>query len=195
METSLQIEQVVIHMLHWQLLLEETVYEAVAIGNARDNTTEPSGVATAVVRILSPSTDVSVSLLEGGSSVVQLVVQTVVVTETNDGDSDLTDVYVDLAAAGIGPDLTGKRLTKDSPEFVRSSGEGANDDDVLNPGETWEWRVVVIGVAGNVVLLEADATSIDVTVSGYGTDDLGGQVNPETDADETETQSIPFSVN
>ena len=187
-------EQVVI-ICSTATLTEETGYEAVAIGTARDNTTEPSGVATAVVRILSPSTDVSVSLLEGGSSVVQLVVQTVVVTETNDGDSDLTDVYVDLAAAGIGPDLTGKRLTKDSPEFVRSSGEGANDDDVLNPGETWEWRVVVIGVAGNVVLLEADATSIDVTVSGYGTDDLGGQVNPETDADETETQSIPFSVN
>ena len=191
-------------------LIEETVYEAVAIGNARDNTREPSGVATAIVKILAPSTDISVSLLEGGSSVVQLVVQTVVVTETNDGDSDLTNVYVDVAAAGIGPDLTGQRLTKDSPEFVRSYSDStvveraaangvtcgmANDDDVLNPCETWEWRVVVVGVTGNVVLLEADATSIDVTANGYGTDALGEEVNPETDADETETQSIPFSVN
>ncbi len=187
-------EQVVI-VCSTAALTEETGYEAVAIGTARDNTTEPSGVATAVVRILSPSTDVSVSLLEEGSSVVRLVVQTVVVTETNDGDSMLSDVYVDLSAAGIGPDLTGKRLTKSSPEFVRSIGENANDDDVLDPGETWEWRVVVVGVAGNVVLLEADATSIAVTANGYGTDPLGGEVNPETDADETDTQALPFSVN
>lgn len=176
-------------------LSEETGYEAVAIGTARDNTTEPSNTATAVVRILSPSTDVGVSLLDGGSMVVQLVVQTVVITETNDGDSDLTNVFVDVDAAGIGPDLTSMRLDRNSPQFVVSHGENANDDDILNPGETWEWRVVVVGVAGNVVLLESNATSIDVTASGYGTDALGGEVNPETDADEIETQSIPFSVN
>ena len=176
-------------------LTEETGYEAVAIGTARDNTTEPSNVATAIVRILSPSTDVGVSLLDGGSSVVQLVVQTVVITETNDGDSDLTDVFVDVDAAGIGPDLTSVRLDRNSPQFVGSHGEEANDDDILNPGETWEWRVVVIGVAGNVVLLESDATGIDVTASGYGTDALGGEVSPETDADEIETQSIPFAIN
>ena len=176
-------------------LTEETGYEAVAIGTARDNTTEPSGVARAVVRILSPSTDVGVSLLDGGSSVVQLVVQTVVVTETNDGDSDLTGVYVDVDAAGIGPDLTSMRLDRNSPQFVGSFGEEANDDDILNPGETWEWRVVVVGVTGNVVLLESGATSIAVTASGYGTDALGSEVNPDTDADEIETQSIPFSVN
>ena len=176
-------------------LTEETGYEAVAIGTARDNTTEPSGVATAIVRILSPSTDVGVSLLDGGSMVVQLVVQTVVVTETNDGDSDLMDVYVDVNAAGIGPDLTSMRLDRNSPQFVGSFGEEANDDDVLNPGETWEWRVVVVGVAGDVVLLEAGATGIDVTADGYGIDSLGGEVNPETDADESETQTLEFAVN
>ena len=187
-------EQIVIVCLTASLT-EETGYEAVAIGTARDNTTEPSGVATAIVRILSPSTDVGVSLLDGGSTLVQLVVQTVVVTETNDGDSDLTGVYVDVDAAGIGPDLTSMRLDRNSPQFVGSHGENANDDDVLNPGETWEWRVVIVGVAGNVVLLEADATSIDVTASGYGVDELDGMVSPETDADEIETQTIPFSVN
>ena len=187
-------EQIVINC-STDALTEETGYEAVAIGTARDNTTEPSNIATAIVRILSPSTDIGVSLLDGGSMVVQLVVQTVVITETNDGDSDLTDVFVDVDAAGIGPDLTSMRLDRNSPQFVRSYGEEANDDDILNPGETWEWRVVVVGIAGNVVLLEADATSIDVTASGYGTDALGGSVNPETDADEIETQSIPFSVN
>ena len=176
-------------------LEEETTYEAVAIGTARDNTTEPSNVSTAIVRILAPSTDVGVSLLDGGSTVVQLVVQTVVITETNDGDSDLTDIFVNVNAAGIGPDLTSVRLDRNSPQFVGSHGEDANDDDVLNPGETWEWRVVVVGVAGNVVLLESGATSIDVTASGYGTDALGDEVNPDTDADEIETQSIPFSVN
>ena len=176
-------------------LTEETGYEAVARGTARDNTKESSGVARAVVRILSPSTDVGVSLLDGGSSVVQLVVQTVVVTETNDGDSDLNGIYVDVSAAGIGPDLTSMRLDRNSPQFVGSFGEDANDDDILNPGETWEWRVVVVGVTGNVVLLEPGATSIDVTASGYGTDALGSEVNPDTDADEIETQSIPFSVN
>ena len=187
-------EQIVINC-STDALTEETGYEAVAIGTARDNTTEPSNTATAIVRILSPSTDVGVSLLDGGSMVVQLVVQTVVITETNDGDSDLTDVFVDVDAAGIGPDLTSMRLDRNSPQFVGSHGENANDDDILNPGETWEWRVVVVGVAGNVVLLESDATSIDVTASGYGTDALGGSVNPETDADEIETQSIPFSIN
>ena len=191
-------EQIVI-VCSTAALTEETSYEAVAIGTARDNTTEPSGVAIAVVRILSPSTDVGVSLLDSasgaGSMVIQLVVQTVVITETNDGDSDLTNVYVDVDAAGIGPDLTAMRLDRNSPQFVRSTGENANDDDVLNPGETWEWRVVVVGVAGNVVLLESGATGIDVTANGYGTDELGGSVNPETDADETETQTLPFSVN
>ena len=187
-------EQIVI-VCSTAALSEETGYEAVAIGTARDNTTEPSGVATAVVRILSPSTDIGVSLLDGGSQVVQVVVQTVVVTETNDGDSDLTDIYVDVSAAGIGPDLTSMRLDRNSPEFVGSFGEDANDDDVLNPGETWEWRVVVVGIAGDVVLLEAGATGIDVTADGYGTDALGGSVSPETDADETETQTLEFSVN
>ena len=181
-------------------LTEETGYEAVAIGTARDNTTEPSNVATTIVRILSPSTDVGVSLLDGGSTetssvVLKLIVKTVVITETNDGDSDLTDVYVDVDAAGIGPDLTGMRLDRNSPQFVGSHGENANDDDILNPGETWEWRVVIVGMAGNVVLLEPDATSIDVTASGYGTDELGGSVNPETDADEIETQSLEFAAN
>lgn len=187
-------EQIVINCFT-EALTEETGYEAVAIGTARDNTTEPSNTSTAIVRILSPSTDVGVSLLDGGSSVVQLVVQTVVITETNDGDSDLTDVYVDVDAAGIGPDLTSMRLDRNSPQFVRSHGENANDDDVLNPGETWEWRVVIIGVTGNVVLLESGATGIDVTASGYGTDSLGGSVNPETDADEVETQTLGFSAN
>ena len=187
-------EQIVINC-STSALTEETGYEAVAIGTAPDNTTEPSNTATAIVRILSPSTDVGVSLLDGGSTVVQLVVQTVVITETNDGDSDLTDVYVDVDAAGIGPDLTSMRLDRNSPQFVRSHGEDANDDDVLNPGETWEWRVVIVGVAGNVVLLEAGATGIDVTANGYGTDALGGSVSPETDADETETQTLGFAAN
>ena len=176
-------------------LTEETSYEAVANGFAPDGSGEGSSLATATVNILSPSTDVSVAALDGGTSVVRLVVQTVVVTETNDGDSDLTGIYVDVDAAGIGPDLTSKRLTRESPEFVASHGENANDDDVLNPGETWEWRVVVVGVAGNVVLLDADATGIEVTASGYGTDELDGEVNPDTDADETETQTFPFVVN
>ena len=187
-------EQVVINCVTAELT-EETSYEAVAIGTAPDNTTEPSEVATATVNILSPSTDVSVAALDGGTSLIRLVVQTVVVTETNDGDSDLTNVYVDVDATGIGPDLTSKRLTRQSPEFVASHGEGANDDDVLNPGETWEWRVVMVGVAGNVVLLDADATGMQVTASGYGTDELDGEVNPETDADEIETQTFPFIVN
>ena len=177
------------------ILTEATGYEAVAIGTAPDNTTEPSAVSTAVVNILSPSTDVSVSALEGGSTVVRLVVQTVVVTESNDGDSDLTNIFVDVDAAGIGPDLTSRRLTRESPEFVGSHGEDANDDDVLNPGETWEWRVVIVGVAGNVVLLDADATGMDITASGYGTDELDGEVSPETDADEIETQTFPVVVN
>ena len=178
-----------------QILFEETRYEGKAKGLALDGNPEESNTQEVIISILSPSTDVGVSLLDGGSSVVQLVVQTVVITETNDGDSDLTGVYVDVNAAGIGPDLTAMRLDRNSPQFVASHGEEANDDDVLNPGETWEWRVVVVGVTGNVVLLEAGATGIDVTARGYGTDDLGGPINPETDAEEIETQSIPFAVN
>ena len=176
-------------------LTEETAYEAIAKGMTPVPSEVESKLANASVGILSPSTDVSVAALDGGISVVRLVVQTVVVTETNDGDSDLTGIYVDVDAAGIGPDLTSKRLTRESPEFVASHGENANDDDVLNPGETWEWRVVMVGVAGNVVLLDADATGMEVTASGYGTDELDGEVNPDSDADEMETQTFPFVVN
>ena len=164
-------------------LTEITSYEAVAVGTASDNSTEPSEVATALVKILSPSTAIGVS--EHTTVVVRLVVQTLTVTETNDGDSPLTDVKVNVEPTGI-------ELNRDSKEYV--SGD-ANNDSILDPGETWEWRVVTVAIAGDVVLLPAEYQTMEITAIGYGVDQLGGEVTIPGDADEIGVIEIPITAN
>ena len=45
-------------------------------------------------------------------------------------------------------------LTQDSVEYV---GGDIGDDGIMDVGETWEWRVVTVGIAGDFVLLSPDA--------------------------------------
>ena len=164
-------------------LTELTIYEAVAVGTASDNSTEPSDTASAIVNILSPSTAIGVS--EHSTVVVRLIVQTLTVTETNDGDSPLSDVKVTV-------DPTGIELNRDSKEFVAGD---ANNDSILDPDETWEWRVVTVAIAGDVVLLPSDYQSMELTAIGYGVDQLGGEVTIPGDADEIGVLEVPITAN
>jgi len=166
-----------------EFLLEETWYEAVAVGTASDNTTEPSGVSTAVVKILSPST--AIGLNEHSTVVLRLVVQTLTVTETNDGDSPLTDVHVTVSPTGL-------VLYRDSKEYVAGD---MNNDGILDPGETWEWRVVTVALVGDAVTMPASSQSMELTAIGYGVDQLGGEVTIPGDMDEIGTIEVPISTN
>ncbi|CAI8015081.1 hypothetical protein GBAR_LOCUS9386 [Geodia barretti] len=167
------------------ILAEETSYEAVAVGTASDNSTEPSDTANALVKILSPSTAIGLAYEESDTQIIRLVVQTLKVTETNDGDSPLSDVTVTM-------DPTGVVLTRDSKQYV--SGD-ANNDAILDPGETWEWRVVTVAVAGDVVLLPANAETLFISATGYGVDQLGGEVTIPGDVDEYGEVNIPIVAN
>ena len=165
-------------------LSENTLYEAVVRGTASDNTTVPSDVATATVFILSPSTALDVSADEDDTVVVRLIVQTLTVTETNDGDSPLSGVKVNVEPIGKEYDINSK-------EFV---GGDANVDGILDPGETWEWRVVTIAVAGDVVLLPAGDDRMNLSATGYGVDQLGGEVSFPSDAEEMDSIEVPITA-
>ena len=137
---------------------------------------------TIAISVLRPSTIVAVE--EVDTTVLRLVVQVLTITETNNGDSPLTDVYVDVS-----PSET--HLTIDSKEFLGGDDSG---DGVLDPGETWEWRMVIISVAGDHVVVAGDAGTIDVTATGHGTDQLGGDITFPGHATEQHTLAIPITV-
>lgn len=149
------------------------------------NATAPDGGGvsaedSADVIILRPSTAIGVT--ETDTMVLRLVVQTLTVTETNDGDSPLTDVYVELEPTGV-------VLTKESSEYVRGD---LNEDSILDVGETWEWRVVTVAVAGNYVALSEDALNMEFVAIGHGIDQLGGDVTFPGDAEERGTLEVPI---
>ncbi len=170
------------------ILQEETTFIFAVSGIASDGNTEGAESTPVIIDILDSSTDVGLSAdpaTGAGTSVIRLVVQTTTITETNDGDSPLTDVRVTIDPSGV-------ELNRNSKEYVRGDG---NDDGILDPGETWEWRVVTIAVAGDVVLLPANALNLDLTATGYGIDELGGKVAFPGDAEEMETIQVPISAN
>ena len=132
------------------------------------------------VTIMRPST--AIGLSELNTMVLRLVVQILTVTETNDGDSPLTDVYVEVEPTGI-------ILDRDSLEYV---GGDIGDDGIMDVGETWEWRVVTVAVAGNGVFLSEDALNIEFTAIGHGIDILGGDVTFPGDAEERGVIEVPI---
>lgn len=176
---------------------------------------------SADVIILRPST--SVGLEELDTAVLRLVVQTLRVTETNDGDSPLTNICVELDNTGsilplthdgsnmamqgegmmaegmegdamtadlcAGSDHGVMVLTKDSVEYV---GGDVGDDNIMGIGETWEWRVVTVGIAGNFVGLADDALNMKFVAVGHGMDALGGDVTFPGDADELGQIDVPI---
>lgn len=160
-------------------LLDDLTTTAVVNATAPDG----GGVSaedSANVNILRPST--AIGLAETDTKVLRLVVQTLTVTETNDGDSPLTDVFVELEPTGV-------ILTKDSTEYVRGD---LNEDGILDVGETWEWRVVTVAVAGNYVALTEDALGMEFVAIGHGIDQLGGDVTFPGDAEERGTLEVPI---
>ena len=168
-------------------LTEETSYEAAAVGTASDNNAQLSEPPhpEATVNILTPSTAIGLSYEESDTQIIRLVVQTLKVSETNDGDSPLTDVRVTM-------DPTGIVLTRESKQYVAGD---ANNDAVLDPGETWEWRVVTVAVAGDVILLPEDSETLFISATGYGVDQLGGEVTIPGDVDEYGEINIPIVAN
>lgn len=207
-----------------EALLDDLTVVATVSGTALDGAGVEASSETQV-SILRPST--SVGLEELSTSVLRLVVQTLKVTETNDGDSALTDICVELDTTGSilplsammegqgmmdeGEAMEGEGmeedsmmmesglcaasghglvvLTKDSVEFV---GGDIGDDGIMDVGETWEWRVVTVGVAGNFVPLTADAVSMNFVAVGHGLDALGGDVTYPGDAEELGEIDIPI---
>ncbi len=179
---------------------------------------------SANVTILRPST--AVGLEELNTTILRLVVQTLRITETNDGDSALTNVCVELdtvgnilplvheepdammegegmmegeamegeegeliadPCAGSDPDII--VLTRDSVEYV--AGDVGNDG-IMDVGETWEWRVVTVGIAGNYVPLAEDALNMRFVAVGHGTDELGSDVTYPADAEELGEIEVPI---
>ena len=150
---------------------------------------------------------------------MRLVVQTLQVTETNDGDSPLTNICVELdptgnvlplaasssdammeegqamegesmsadPCAGAAPEVM--VLTKDSVEYV---GGDTGDDGIMDVGETWEWRVVTVGIAGDYVALPSEALNMRFVAIGHGIDALGGDVTFPGDAEELGEIEVPI---
>ena len=214
-----------------------------AVATAADNQ-EVTATDSADVIILFPSTAIEISSVN--TMMVKLVVQTLKITETNDGDSPLTNVCVELdrrgdilpmtpaddgmmegegmaegdgmeegmaegegmgegeamasdpCAMSADPDIM--ILTKNSVEYV---GGDINDDGMLNegalledgtrlPGETWEWRVVVMGIAGDYVQMGPDAQSMKFVAVGHGIDILGDDVTYPDDVEELGEVEVPI---
>lgn len=113
---------------------------------------------------IGPSTVIAIcssaKRVSGGDSV------TLVIAETNDGDVDLTNPFVELAPLAI-------TLTKTSPEFTEGD---INGDGVLDVGETWSWAVSTMVAAPTTY-----------TATGHGTDPLGTDITYPADPDEQET--------
>src|SRR6056297_2821785 len=85
------------------------------------------------------------------------------ITESNTGDNDLTNVYVEL--------FTGTNPTPDVLDENSSNFSGDTDSDgVLDVGETWQWMV-------NGVVVDGDT---NFEVLGFGTDSLGNEVSFDT---------------
>ena len=164
-----------------------TEFVFVATGVAEDNSMETAESDPISVDILDPSTAIGISQ-QSDAMMLRFAVHTLSITETNDGDSPLSSVRVDLSSEGVVP-LNRDPLTRESSEYV--SGD-VNDNSLLDPGETWEWRVVILSVAGDIVLLAPGATQLEVTATGYGVDELNGEVTYPGDVDEIGTITVPI---
>ena len=117
-----------------------------------------------MVSVIHPNTVVALTELD--TTVLRLVVQVLTITESNIGDSPLTDVSVYVEPSNVS-------LNVDSKEFIGGDDLG---DRILDPGETWEWRLVIVSVAGDALVLASDAHQVKVTATGRGTDPLDGKI-------------------
>lgn len=140
---------------------------------------------TVSVRVIHPNSEVVVSPV--GFMSFRLVVHVLKITESNTGDSPLTEVSVDVDSSGTRI----ATLTKDSTN--QWIGGDTGGDRVLSPGETWEWRLVTVTLQGPGVALTDDAESADFTATGHGTDPLNGDITHPAYASELDTLQVPIS--
>ncbi len=112
-----------------------------------------------VLVVSTPDTSVGVSALPTPPVCAGTMV-TLTITETNNNAlyDSLTSPYVELLADGSPMGVS--PLTKASSEF---QGGDTNGNDVLDPGETWEWEVDVTPTATTLY-----------TAIGHGTDPVSG---------------------
>ena len=137
---------------------------------------------TVQIEVIHPGTLVAISELD--TMVLRLVVQVLTITESNTGDTPLSGVYVDVEPSNV-------RLTTESKEFIGGDLQG---DGVLDPGETWEWRLVTVSVAGDNIVLASDATGVPYRATGHGIDPLGGDITFPAYATELHTLEVPFGA-
>ncbi len=164
-----------------EALAENTEVTMTVSGTAPDSG-PVSDSDTVTVRVIHPGSEASVMLVESLS--FSLVVHVLTITETNTGDSPLTDVSVSVEPGGV-------TLTKDSAKQWIGGDDG--DDGVLSPGETWEWRLVTVTLRGPGVDVEDDAESQVFTAKATGTDPLGGEITHPAYAEELDTVEVSVS--
>ena len=165
-----------------EVLTEDTESVITVTGTAPDG--EPvENSDTVQVKVIHPNTAVAITELD--TIMLRLIIQVLTITETNTGDAPLTNVYVDVAPANV-------RLTAESKEFIGGDEQG---DGVLDPGETWEWRLVTVSLSGDTMMVESDATEIQYWATGHGLDPLGGDITFPAYATELQSLEVPISVN
>jgi uncharacterized repeat protein (TIGR01451 family) len=104
-----------------------------------------SATTSNALQVDNPSTDVDASV-DLDVIVVGDEVQ-LTITETNDGDVDLTNPFVDLQPLGLTLDET-------SPDFSGDDGDG-----VLEVGETWQWLVTDTPAADTTYIATGHGTA------------------------------------
>ena len=169
-------------------IMTDTTMTVTANAFARDD--KPvNNSDSAMVRILRPSTSITVTDVDTSTMVMRLVVQTSKITETNDGDSPLTDVWIEVSSPNQRRDSVPRVFDRDSAEFV---GGDYGEQGVMEVGETWEWRVITVALAGDYLALSADEMNMTVQAIGHGMDMLGADVTFPGDADELALLPIPI---
>ena len=130
---------------------------------------------SASVTIINPSTN----LRENASAVV-----TFTYSETNDGDSPITNVTVDSSCSAPG------HSTPSYKTGTTLNVGDTNNDGKLSPGETWTFTCTksVTITSGNTVTYTDSST-------GHGTDSAGGTLDNTTDTDEADSSTVTVTNN
>lgn len=143
------------------------------VGDDIDYLFDPDEKDSVSVDVINPATTVSISAdpetIYSGDEV------TWTVSEKNTGDVALTDPYVNLNTAE--DDSAGlAKLEKASPAY---DGGDANDDGVLDPDETWVWKVKTNPTA-----------DVEVWAFGHGIDPLQTDIDYQFDPNEKDSASV-----
>jgi len=128
------------------------------------------------VDVIQGSTIVAISPLNFDYTIDYNTGTTLTVTETNNGNTPLYDVYVQLSGG------SSLKLERTSGYFVASTDPLVPGTlDVLDEGEVWRWEGVPTGVL---------TASTSFTATGYAKDKYGTEITPPTYDDEEASITI-----